>query len=110
MFIPFLLSSRPFDPSPKAVRSGFGDGELAPLGPASRRNSICGREEGLGSSRERERYARPRGPRKFALANFWGELASRVGAERVDPSPSFVHVGIMSSPAHTPGGHTRARW
>src|SRR5881409_240591 len=50
-------------------------------------------------SSERERYARPRGPRKFALANFWGELASRVGAERVDPSPSFVHVGIMSSPA-----------
>src|SRR5207249_8760986 len=33
-------------------------------------------------SSERERYARPRGPRKFALANFWGEPESRLGAER----------------------------
>src|SRR5437867_9733663 len=33
-------------------------------------------------SSERERYARARGPQKFALANFWGEQASRLGAER----------------------------
>src|SRR5438552_17086571 len=34
---------------------------------------------------ERERYARPRGPRKFALANFWGEPESRLGAEPPPP-------------------------
>src|SRR5881296_748110 len=39
-------------------------------------------------SSERERYARPRGPRKFALANFWGEPASRLGAERPFPAPA----------------------
>src|SRR5438552_14393845 len=33
-------------------------------------------------SSARERYARPRGPRKFAPANFWGEPASRLGAQR----------------------------
>jgi len=33
-------------------------------------------------SSERERYARARGPRKFALANFWGEQASRLGEQR----------------------------
>ena len=38
-------------------------------------------------SSERERYARPRGPRKFALANFWGEPESRLGAERASPAP-----------------------
>src|SRR5205809_7815786 len=33
-------------------------------------------------SSERERYARARGPRKFALADFWGEQASRLGEQR----------------------------
>src|SRR5438445_13687289 len=41
-------------------------------------------------SSERERYARPRGPRKFALANFWGELASRLGAQRPSTGPCSV--------------------
>ena len=47
-------------------------------------------------SSERERYARARGPRKFAPANFWGEQASRLGAERPSTSqpPSvFIIVG-----------------
>ena len=39
-------------------------------------------------SSARERYARSRGPRKFALANFWGEPASRLGAERPFPAPA----------------------
>src|SRR5438132_9259954 len=41
-------------------------------------------------SSERERYARPRGPRKFALANFWGEPASRLGAQRPSTGPCSV--------------------
>src|SRR5207247_3870921 len=41
-------------------------------------------------SSARERYARSRGPRKFALANFWGEPASRLGAERPFPAPACV--------------------
>src|SRR5207247_11009540 len=41
-------------------------------------------------SSERERYARPRGPRKFAPANFWGEPASRLGAQRPSTSPSHA--------------------
>src|SRR5438552_9060286 len=41
-------------------------------------------------SSERERYARPRGPRKFAPANFWGEPASRLGAQRPLHQPSHA--------------------
>src|SRR5881397_1359891 len=43
-------------------------------------------------SSERERYARPRGPRKFALANFWGEPESRLGAERGLSRPCHVRL------------------
>src|SRR5438093_11787653 len=43
-------------------------------------------------SSERERYARARGPRKFALANFWGEQESRLGAERSLSSPCHVRL------------------
>src|SRR5438552_7268343 len=42
-------------------------------------------------SSERERYARPRGPRKFAPANFWGEPASRLGAQRPSTHPAPSH-------------------
>jgi len=47
-------------------------------------------------SSERERYARPRGPRKFALANFWGELASRLGAKR--PSTNSIAPVCLLQP------------
>src|SRR5438128_12111535 len=50
-------------------------------------------------SSERERYARPRGPRKFALANFWGEPASRLGAQRPStrPTRNCHHTGTSFS-------------
>src|SRR5437867_3971752 len=48
-------------------------------------------------SSERERYARPRGPRKFALANFWGEPASRLGAERPSPSSGRAYHHRVSA-------------
>src|SRR5438128_7844782 len=43
-------------------------------------------------SSARERYARLRGPRKFALANFSGEPESRLGAERGLPRPCHVRL------------------
>src|SRR5437016_5713510 len=54
-------------------------------------NSSCGVVQGARSS-ERERYARPRGPRKFALANFWGEPASRLGAQRPSTRPTRILI------------------
>src|SRR5437867_3666576 len=50
-------------------------------------------------SSEREHYARPRGPRKFAPANFWGEPASRLGAQRPSTRPARVghHKGLDAS-------------
>src|SRR3989454_745547 len=51
-------------------------------------------------SSERERYARPRGPRKFAPANFWGEPASRLGAKRpstnLGPSYRMAHASLLT--------------
>ena len=48
-------------------------------------------------SSERERYARPRGPRKFALANFWGEPASRLGAKRPARALRTLTAGLQNA-------------
>ena len=48
-------------------------------------------------SSERERYARPRGPRKFALANFWGEPESRLGAGPPPPLSCEIALALRAS-------------